>query len=289
LPFLDIEFTRRGSTIDSKVYRKPTHSGSYTCYTSEHAHSHKMSVINSLAYRALKYCNNTEDQREELEFITRELKNNGYPVNEIRREFTKVRERIAAENEATVTQEELKTISIPFVEKLSYNISRILKARNIRTVMIPGNTIKNIVCTIKDKLIMEETPNCIYLIGCLDCEATYVGESKRRLKNRIVEHKAAVRNANGKDSALAEHAIDKLHTPDWDNLKIVSKSRDFKTRRFKEAVAILNQKMPLNRNEGMKISETFKPLITDFNNYSLEDNRNKFRAKTKTVRFLPNW
>jgi hypothetical protein len=82
LPFLDLEFTRRGTIIDSKVYRKPTHSGSYTFYTSEHAHSHKMSVINALAYRAMKYCNSVEKQEEELELIARELRNNGYPSTE---------------------------------------------------------------------------------------------------------------------------------------------------------------------------------------------------------------
>jgi hypothetical protein len=66
-----------------------------------------------------------------------------------------------------------------------------------------------------------------------------LGESKRRFKARLTEHKAAVRNANTKDSALATHAIDLLHPPNWDDAQIIAKDANFRTRRMKEAVAIL--------------------------------------------------
>jgi hypothetical protein len=288
LPFLDLEITRGDNKLDTKVYRKGTHSGTYLHYTSEHAHSHKMSVCDSLAYRALTYCSKEDDKKIELQLITKELMDNGYPKLKIQRSFEKTKSNLEVEGDGESTTEQ-KTISIPYVEHLSYAIKRILDKHDIRTIMIPGINLRNIVCKLKDRITTEETANCIYVIGCKDCDATYVGETKRRFKNRLTEHKAAVRNANSKDSALAEHAIEKLHTPNWETPKIVSKDRDFRTRRFKEAVAIINQKNPLNRNEGMKISETFKPLITNFKDYNVNDNENKFRAKTKSVRFLPNW
>jgi hypothetical protein len=290
LPFLDLEISRNGNgEMSTKVYRKATHSGSYTHYTSEHAYSQKMSVVSSLAYRAFTYCDKQEDQEKEVELITKELMGNGYPKVGITKVVKKVREKMLLPVEQEEEFEQKKTVSIPFIEQLSYKISRVLRKFDIRTVMVPGATIRNIACLTKDKIAMEETPNCVYVIGCSECDATYVGETKRRLKNRITEHKAAVRNANDKDSALSEHAIEKLHIPDWNSIKIVSKDRDFRTRRFKEAVAIFNQKNPLNRNEGMKISETFKPLITNFKSYSIAEMQNKFRAKSKIVRFLPNW
>ena len=43
----------------------------------------------------------------------------------------------------------------------------------------------------------------VYCIPCTECPATYVGETKSKT---VEEHKRAVRMADFKSSALAEHA-----------------------------------------------------------------------------------
>ena len=60
LPFLDINIHR--STIDNKfnfsVYRKPTATGSYIHYFSQHSDSIKRSILFSMFLRAYRICDN---------------------------------------------------------------------------------------------------------------------------------------------------------------------------------------------------------------------------------------
>jgi hypothetical protein len=291
LPFLDLNINRNeNGTLSFNVYRKPTHSGRYLDYGSEHTISQKMSVVSSLTHIALTHCSTTNDVKAELKYIRQELIENGYPNRKIEREIAKAIQRFnnPKSQQSESDDIEQKTISIPYINKLSQRIARAVQFADIRCVMIPNESIRTLLRPLKDPLSTNEISNCIYRIDCTGCDSTYVGETKRRMKSRLTEHKAAVRNANSKDSALAAHAIDKLHYPDWENIKIVSRDSNFRTRRFKEAAEILNQPNPLNRNEGLKISEVFVPIIT-----KLHSERNKFQnklpANCTNVRFLPNW
>jgi hypothetical protein len=290
LPFLDLNISRQEyGQLSFSVYRKPTHSGKYLDYKSEHTFSQKMSVISSLAYRAMTHCSSETSMNSELEVIKKELMENGYPRDEIQMEINKTKMRFNQPSTSqTQDEDHSKTVSLPFVNKLSQRISRSLKKADIRCTMVPNNTIRDFLRPLKDPVSTEDTSNCIYKINCTECDASYIGETRRRFKSRLTEHKAAVRNANTTDSALATHAIDFLHPPHWDGAKIVAKDSSFRTRRLKEAVEIINQPNPLNRNEGMKIPETFIPIVTK--NYN-ERNRfqNKIPAKAERVRFLSNW
>jgi hypothetical protein len=289
LPFLDLLVERKDGRFSFNVYRKPTHSGRYLHFTSEHTYAHKMSVISSLASRVHSHCSTNEQKKSEMDHITEELIQNGYPKHIVKEKVKKFSiEQMKPSESRDSTTEEPKTVSIPFINSMSQRISRALARADIRSVMKPGSSMKNQVCHMKDKIPTENKSNVVYLVPCTECNATYVGETKRRLKARVTEHRSAVRNANSKDSALADHAIQKLHPPDWDKVSILSNERNFRTRRFKEASQILNQPNPLNRNEGLKIPDIYKPiLIRNVNENDL--NQNKFRAKTEGVRFLPNW
>jgi hypothetical protein len=291
LPFLDLKIMKNeDGSLKFNVYRKPTHSGKYLDFGSEHTLSQRLSVVSSLTYRALTHCTSSDDYKAELRHIKQELQENGFPSEMIRKEINKTVHRFKNPREelSQPEAEEQTTIAIPYVNILSQRIARVMRTADIRCVMVPNESLRTALRPLKDPLSTEEVANCIYRIGCTDCDATYVGETKRRFKSRVTEHKAAVRRANAKDSAIAAHAVEELHLPDWDNTKIVSQDRNFRTRRFKEAVEILNQPNPLNRNEGLKISEVFIPLLT-----KIYSERNKFQFKmpatNNTVRFLPNW
>ena len=52
----------------------------------------------------------------------------------------------------------------------------------------------------KDKLEKMEQCDMIYKINCLDCDSSYVGQTKKKAKTRIKEHKA---NIKRKDSLIA--------------------------------------------------------------------------------------
>lgn len=81
LPFLDVLIKRQGEALNFTVYRKPTHTGRYLQFDSNHPLSHKASVVSTLLMRAKNICSSATDKRKEEQAITRDLKNNGYTGN----------------------------------------------------------------------------------------------------------------------------------------------------------------------------------------------------------------
>ena len=75
-------------------------------------------------------------------------------------------------------------------------------------------------------------------IPCKGCDRSYIGETARPIKERITEHKRDVRLRRTDNSAVAEHAWDNQHQPDWDGVQCLSQERHWYTRRVKEAINI---------------------------------------------------
>src|SRR5438270_9480923 len=56
ITFLDCEIYLDSGMLKTRVYRKPTHSGAYINYMSNHGFSTKAGVIRNLVRRGKKYC-----------------------------------------------------------------------------------------------------------------------------------------------------------------------------------------------------------------------------------------
>ena len=52
----------------------------------------------------------------------------------------------------------------------------------------------------KDPIPKEDRNNAIYQLNCKDCEAVYMGETKRTLNIRAEEHITAIKSASKKES-----------------------------------------------------------------------------------------
>ena len=81
LSFLDVLLTRNGNTLQTSVYRKTTHTGLYTKWTSLCPLKFKRNLINCLLHRAYTICSSYIGMHKEFEFITTMLLKNGYPLN----------------------------------------------------------------------------------------------------------------------------------------------------------------------------------------------------------------
>ena len=70
IPFLDTLITpNNDGSLQTKVYRKPTHTNQYLKWDSHHAISNKYSVISSLLHRANDICSSQELLEEEEKHI----------------------------------------------------------------------------------------------------------------------------------------------------------------------------------------------------------------------------
>jgi hypothetical protein len=79
LPFLDFLAMKWGPQLITKVYRKPTHTGRYLHFKSNHPHHVKKGVVHSLVNRAKVICQNQKDFNNEINTIRYELMLNECP------------------------------------------------------------------------------------------------------------------------------------------------------------------------------------------------------------------
>jgi hypothetical protein len=110
-------------TLSRKVFRKSIHTEKYLNYNSHHHASQKISVIDSLAYRALRIC----DEKyvlDELNHIRRVLTLNGYPISKINQRIRIMEERVKQNIKPTKCD---NWAAILFVGKITYQIARIIK------------------------------------------------------------------------------------------------------------------------------------------------------------------
>ena len=131
----------------------------------------------------------------------------------------------------------------------------------------------------KEKRDTLQCSNCIYEIGCNNCDHTYVGETSRLFGVRLAEHQAEVKKANEKrytrterraseqeqtKSAISDHVARANHVINWEEPKILGKEHDKKSREIREAIEIRRRgSKVLNREEGTYLlSHVYDPLIT---------------------------
>jgi len=95
--------------------------------------------------------------------------------------------------------------------------------------------------------------NVIYKLECNNCEATYVGQTKRQLRTRIKEHKNNIKLDQSKHSVISEHIIKFNHSIDWENTKILDRESKFYKRITSEMIHIKEQKVSLNLNSDTEL------------------------------------
>ncbi|EZA49494.1 hypothetical protein X777_12288, partial [Ooceraea biroi] len=65
--------------------------------------------------------------------------------------------------------------------------------------------------------------NVVYRISCADCDASYVGQTKRRLNTQITEHRNDIKKRTGSPSVISERRVNFDHEFKWDEVQIVDK------------------------------------------------------------------
>ena len=113
----------------------------------------------------------------------------------------------------------------------------------------------------KDPIPPHRRDGIVYNIPCEGCDRSYIGETARPIKERITEHKRDVRLRRTDNSAVAEHAWDNQHQPDWDGVQCLSQERHWYTRRVKEAINIRLNPNNFNRDNGIDIPKFWMRTI----------------------------
>jgi len=97
----------------------------------------------------------------------------------------------------------------------------------------------------KNALPSFSRSNVVYKINCLDCDASYVGQTKRTLNARVSEHRNHARRNTTQNSVITDHRSKFSHEFDWDNVKILDEEMNYNKRLIFEII-FKKQKYGLN-------------------------------------------
>ena len=100
----------------------------------------------------------------------------------------------------------------------------------------------------------------MYIIPC-SCGKVYIGETGRSINICLEEHALDITRDRASKSALAEHSHNSSHHVCIENVKILTREEHYLKTWVKEAMEIDKWDNTLNRDDGLKLSGTWKPII----------------------------
>jgi len=114
---------------------------------------------------------------------------------------------------------------------------------------------------------------CVCVCVCVACKdyVAYVGQTKRKLNIRIVEHKKDIKKTSN-HSVITEHRLEYDHEFDWENPKILDIEKHYNKRLLSEMINIRAQKKStlickLTPNACNMLTSTFLTNYTNRRSY----------------------
>ncbi|KYN19992.1 hypothetical protein ALC57_07763 [Trachymyrmex cornetzi] len=231
--FLDVIVKVEEGYIKIDYYKKPTDFGRYLTFYSNHPLDHKRGVIIGLLDRII-LLSHPEFHNKNIETMINTLLNNGYPLDLI---FITINKRIKS-------------------------LSRKNLYKNFKIAYKPMNKLNSIIKTGKDKFNKMELCNVVYKINCLSCESSYVGQTKRKVRTRVKEHKSNTTSSISLHSVVAQHQVNFNHKFNWDDIEILDTEPFFNKRLTSEMIFIKKQIHSINKqNDTEKLPESYFPLL----------------------------
>ncbi|KAM0728324.1 hypothetical protein ACS0PU_005106 [Formica fusca] len=250
LNFLDITMIVEGKCLLFDWYRKPTFSGRYLHFRSNHPLCQKRGTIIGLIDRVF-LLSHPRFHQNNFKLIIEILLDNGYPILFI---FRVLHERLkhllhrTSYNSESPTREKenVSFFTIPYVPVISEQFKKITGDLNVRLAYQSLNKLNFLIKVHKDPCPLMARQNVIYKIDCNDCDASYVGQTKRQLNTRITEHKNHIRRNASNHSVITDHRIDFDHNFDWEGVRILDTEPQLRRRLISEILYIKRQKNGLN-------------------------------------------
>ena len=240
MSLLDTSVTpRSGGSLETKVYRKPTHTNQYLQWHRHHAINNKYSIISTLPHRARNIYSNQELLEEEQANIQKALSACKYPhwaINRMKLKVDAPKTRQNSNNKTTCRSH----ITVPFDEGLSETIKNIGKKYGIQVHFKSGKTLKDELVTPKDKDHITNKSGIIYRFKG---DEEYIGETARTFGERLKEHLKA-------PSPIYDHSNTTGHTTTINNFSIVGREVQNLSRLIKESMFIRVNNPSLNENIG---------------------------------------
>ncbi|XP_029674258.1 uncharacterized protein LOC115242254 [Formica exsecta] len=271
LNFLDVTLIVKDNTIEFDWYHKPSFSGRYLNFESQHPLCHKKGTIMGLVDRAI-LLSHPRFQQKNLELVIKILLENGYPLSLIFKVLYRRLKKIFFNKRTTITNEcdsngddnddRKMFFSIPFIAGVSEQLKHVVRDQNVILSYTALNKLHSTIKVHKDPLQRQSRMNIVYKISCKDCDASYVGQTGRSLKTRINEHRNHITRNTSQLSVITDHRL-MNHEFDWENVEILDEESILNKRLISEMLFIRHQKNSLNRQTDTEYLHHAYTLIVE--------------------------
>ena len=152
----------------------------------------------------------------------------------VKRKLEKGKDNVQNVSDDAADTEPSKYISLPYIPGTSETLRRIFSTHKIKCAFYSKDTLRKHLSKPKDVVPSDQRSNVVYKIPCEDCEATYIGETKRSFKQRSTEHMRAVRNGDFDKNEIADHCWKYNHEMKWDDKTFIDTEPYIYARKIKE-------------------------------------------------------
>ena len=261
IPFLDLLVIRKEDHISIDFYKKPSSSNRILNYRSHHPLHQKIAIIKQLSHRVKKNCS-PEHVDKNINLIKDLLAKNDYPkklINRILNDQKDDTKQNPNKNNNSGDQEtSQRFIRVPFHKNLAPKVNHIFKNTGTKVAFYNTKTVNNLFSKTKDKIPAEDESQVVYKVPC-ECNKVYFGQTARRVKQRINEHRRDV-DIKSTKTGLCQHSTESNHRIKWDELKIVDREPNDEKRCFLEMSHILRE-----GDNSMNVQSDFKVSTKMYN------------------------
>lgn len=265
VPFLDTLVIRRpDNTLILDWYRKPSSSGRYLHYFSNHPQRQKINMVTGLKNRIQRISHPTLKEKN-MKLLYQLMLENGYPKNLLKKLIHNSSNSGQPQNNDEIASTNLDQriifTSIPLINVMTKSLINLLKTDNIKVIPRTEFKLKRLYSNLKDRIETDKKSCVVYRIPCQNCDEVYIGQTSQQLKRRITQHISDIKNPR-KICALAEHVRSVDHRMDYDSVTVLECEENMRKRCFLEMIHIKRHENSMNyRKDIENISNIYSYLI----------------------------
>ena len=246
LAFLDLLIIKSNGNVELTVYRKPTHSGVFTHFSSFIPHRYKVALVKTLICRSYRHCSSWHLFHAETKCITNMLMNNGYNKSHIKSIvgifLSKCFDKNSGDGPKYGPEQFKVFIKLPYLGDISYKISSSMKSclnqikcGRLNLVFSYDFTRLENMFKFKDRQPKRLQNGVVYKITC-SCGKMYIGETGRCLKTRISEH---MKTSGTNITEVGQHLADNpTCSMSFEDVRVLAYENKMRKRRTLESLYI---------------------------------------------------
>ena len=237
LPFLDIRIMNNSSgRYEFGVYRKEAITNVQIKNNSCIDPNITKGVFKGFLARAWRICSE-QHRNEEIEFLISVFVENGHTEGFLRKIAKDYVPPEFRNNEESENERESKPIvKIPWIPKIAPKLKKIYKQKGFKVICTSSPNLKSILCRNKDKLIPNSAPG-VYKVDCT-CGKSYVGETKKKILTRVLQHQKNTFDGNWQKSGVTEHSRTCHGRFNWLRPTTLQRESQYYPRKVAEALEI---------------------------------------------------